>query len=74
VEQMSRNYENQVYKILTRDPVTPSEVAKSLGISYKTAQKVLLELAATRDDVAYKKSGRIYLFWCRKNVENKLEG
>jgi len=70
---MPGRYEEQVLKLLTQDPVTPSEVANSLGISYKTAQKILLDLAASREDVAYKKSGRIYLFWYRKNTENKLE-
>ncbi len=53
--------------------MTPSEVANSLGISYKTAQRILLDLAASRDDVAYKKSGRIYLFWHRRKDEDKSE-
>lgn len=70
---MPGHYEEQVFKLLAQDPVTPSEVANSLGISYKTAQKILLELAASRDDVAYKKSGRIYLFWYRKNTKNRSE-
>jgi predicted ArsR family transcriptional regulator len=67
------DYKDQVYKMLAQDPVTPSEVAKSLGISYKTAQRVLLELAATKGNVAYRKSGRIYLFWCRENPDDKQE-
>jgi len=69
---MPGRYEEQIFKMLSEDPVTPSEVAKYLGISYKTAQKTLLDLAARREDVAYKKSGRIYLFWYKKNSENKL--
>jgi len=71
---MPDRYKDQIYKMVAKQPVTPSEVANNLGISYKTAQKALLELAATREDVAYKKSGRIHLFWCRKNVENKQQG
>jgi predicted transcriptional regulator len=60
---MARQNEAKIYKTLTQEPVTPSEIAIKLGISYKTAQKILLELAATKKDIAYRKSGRIFLFW-----------
>ena len=55
--------------MLSQEPMTPNEVANNLGISYKTAQRILLDLAASRDDVAYKKSGRIYLFWHKRENE-----
>jgi predicted ArsR family transcriptional regulator len=72
---MPSRYEKEVLRILAQDPVTPSEVANSLGISYKTAQKTLLDLAASREDVGYKKSGRIYLFWHRQDTRRtKSEG
>lgn len=60
---MAGDNEARVYEILTQEPVTPSEIAGKVGISYKTAQKILLELAATKKDVACRKSGRIFLFW-----------
>ena len=59
-------YDETVYQILS-DPVTPNEVAKKLGITQKTAQRVLMRLALTREDVKYKNSGRIHIFWKKKN-------
>ncbi len=60
---MGHEWEQKIYRLLSREPVTPSEVSKKLKISYKTAQRVLLRLAIERKDVAHKTSGRIYLFW-----------
>ena len=65
IPKRNRNEEN-VYKILTYEPVTPNEIAKKLGISHKTAQRILMQLALIRDDVKYKNSGRIHLFWKAK--------
>ncbi len=58
-------YDEAVYRILS-DPVTPNEVAKKLGVTQKTAQRVLMHLALTREDVKYKNSGRIHIFWKEK--------
>jgi predicted transcriptional regulator len=58
-------YDEAVYSILF-DPVTPNEVAKKLGVTQKTAQRVLMHLALTRKDVKYKNSGRIHIFWKEK--------
>ena len=55
-------YDKAIYAILS-NPVTPNEIAKKLGITQKTAQRVLMHLALTRDDVKYKNSGRIHIFW-----------
>ena len=65
IPKRNRNEEN-VYKILTYEPVTPNEIAKKLGISHKTAQRILMQLALIRDDIKYKNSGRIHLFWKAK--------
>jgi len=56
-------YEETIYGILSNEPVTPNEIAKKLEISHKTAKDVLMHLTITRDDVKYKNSGRIHLFW-----------
>lgn len=69
---MGSRYERTIYELMSSEPVTPSEVAKKVGITHKTAQRVLMHLALTKDDVAYKNSGRIYLFW-KRNVEAKEE-
>jgi len=60
-------HDEAVYRVLS-DPVTPNEVAKKLGVTQKTAQRVLMHLALTRKDVKYKNSGRIHIFWKEKNV------
>jgi len=60
---MVSKYEEKVYSMLSEEPVTPSEIAKKLGINYKTAKDVLLRLAAMKKDVRYRNSGRIYIFW-----------
>ena len=62
---MPSKYEEAIYSMLSREPVTPNEVAKKLGISHKTAEDVLMHLTITRDEVNYKNSGRIHLFWKR---------
>jgi ribosomal protein S25 len=53
--------------MLSDEPVTPNEVAKKLGVNFKTAKDVLMHLAVTKKDVHYKASGRIHIFW-RKRV------
>ena len=58
-------YDEAIYHILS-DPVTPNEVAKMLGVTQKTAQRVLMHLALTRTDVKYRNSGRIHIFWKKK--------
>ena len=62
---MGSRYEEKVYSLLRSEPVTPSEIAKKLGVTYKTAQRALMHLALTREDVLYRNSGRIHLFWKR---------
>ena len=58
-------YNDAVYSALS-DPVTPNEIAKKFGITQKTAQRVLMHLALTKEDVKYKNSGRIHIFWKEK--------
>lgn len=60
---MPCKYGDTVYKILCEEPVTPNEIAKKLNITQKTAQQTLMQLALTKNDVKYKISGRIHLFW-----------
>jgi len=62
---MASEHEERIYRMLD-EPVTPNEVAKKLGITQKTAQRVLMQLALTRRDVRYKNSGRIHIFWREK--------
>ena len=64
---MPSRYEDKIYEMLSDEPVTPNEVAKKLGVNFKTAKDVLMHLAVTRKDVRYKASGRIHIFW-RKRV------
>jgi predicted transcriptional regulator len=68
---MGSRFEEAVYQMLLREPVTPNEVAKELEISHKTALRALMHLALTKEDVYYKNSGRIHLFW--KNTVLKAE-
>jgi len=56
-------YEETIYGMLSSEPVTPNEVAIKLGVSHKTAKSALMYLALTKDNVRYKNSGRIHLFW-----------
>jgi predicted ArsR family transcriptional regulator len=60
---MPGRYEDVIYGILSREPVTANEVAKRVGVTNKTALKTLMQLALTRKDVHYKASGRIHIFW-----------
>jgi predicted ArsR family transcriptional regulator len=60
---MASRYEERIYGMLSEEPVTPSEVANKIGVTHKTAQRVLMQLALTKQDVRYKNSGRIHLFW-----------
>ena len=48
---MGSRYEEKLYDMLTNEPVTPSEMAKRLGVTYKTAQRALMHLALTIDDL-----------------------
>jgi len=63
---MPSRFEESIYSLLSDEPVTPNEIAVKLGISHKTAQRVLMHLALTKDDIKYKNSGRIHLFWKTK--------
>ncbi len=60
---MPSKYEEAVYNVLTDEPATPNEVAKRLGINYKTAKDALMHLAMTKKGVRYKGSSKIHLFW-----------
>ena len=66
---MPSKFEEIIYQMLKDEPVTPNEVAKTLRITHKTAQKVLMHLALARKDVKYKNSGRISMFWRVKSEE-----
>ena len=69
---MGGKFEESIYQILSRAPVTPNEVAKKLEISHKTALRALMHLALTKEDVFYKNSGRIHLFWKSKVLEAEI--
>ena len=60
---MGSKFEEPIYQMLSREPVTPNEVARKLDIAHKTALRSLMHLALTKEDVCYKNSGRIHLFW-----------
>lgn len=60
---MPSRYEETIYNMLSDEPATPNEIAKKLGINYKTAKDALMHLTVTRKDVRYKNSGRIHMFW-----------
>ena len=60
---MTSRYEQEIYELLSEEPVTPNEIAKKLEVTHKTAQRTLMQLALIKDDVRYKNSGRIHLFW-----------
>ena len=62
---MASKYEERIYQMLSDEPVTPNEIAKKVEVTHKTAQRVLMHLALTKDHVRYKNSGRIHLFWKR---------
>jgi predicted ArsR family transcriptional regulator len=60
---MPNKHKEAIYQILCEAPATPNEIAQKLGITQKTAQQTLMQLALTREDIKYKLSGRIHLFW-----------
>jgi len=60
---MTSKYKERIYQMLSDEPVTPNEIALKIDVSHKTAQRILMHLALTREDVKYKNSGRIHLFW-----------
>ena len=60
---MGGKFQESIYRLLSREPVTPNEVSKKLRISHKTALRTLMHLALTNEKVHYKNSGRIHLFW-----------
>jgi len=69
-------YDEAVYHILS-DPVKLNEVVKKLGVTQKTAQRILMHSTLTRGDVKYKNSGRIHIFWKEKEnqeLAGELEG
>ena len=59
-ERMSR-YTDKILELLT-EPRTPNELAGMLGITQRTAQIVLMELAAD-GTVKHRKVGRFHVFW-----------
>ena len=65
---MPSNYEEEIYEMLSKEPLVPSEVAKRLGIDFRTAKDALMRLALTKKDVHYKTAGRIHIFW-RERLE-----
>lgn len=60
---MPSKYKETIYGMLSREPVTPNEIARKAGISHKTAKDVLMHLTVTKQEVKYKNSGRIHIFW-----------
>lgn len=60
---MAGKFEEPVYQTLSREPVIPNEIAKKLEISDKKVLRALMHLALTKEDVFYKNSGRIHIFW-----------
>lgn len=62
---MPSKYEETIYGMLSREPVTPNEIVRKVGVSHKTAKDVLMHLAVTGREVKYKNSGRIRIFWKR---------
>ena len=64
---LASKYEERIYRMLSDEPVTPNEIAKKVEVTHKTAQRILMHLALTKDDVRYKNSGRIHLFWKASN-------
>jgi predicted transcriptional regulator len=65
---MTNKNEQKIYEMLSDEPLTPSEIAQKLKIAYKTAQRALMHLALTKEDVGYRNSGRIHIFW-KKSVK-----
>ena len=55
-------YDQVIYEMLS-GPATANEIARKLGVTQKTAQRILMRLALTKEDVKYRNSGRIHIFW-----------
>ena len=64
---LASKYEERIYRMLSDEPVTPNEIAKKVEVTHKTAQRILMHLALTKDDVRYKNSGKIQPFWKANN-------
>ena len=60
---MRNKFEEAIYPMLSREPVTPNEIAKKMKISHKTVLRALMHLTLMKEDVYYRNSGRIHLFW-----------
>ena len=60
---MRNEFEEAIYPMLSREPVTPNEIAKKMKISHKTVLRALMHLTLMKEDVYYRNSGRIHLFW-----------
>ena len=60
---LASKYEERIYQMLSDESVTSNEIAKKVRVTQKTAQRILMHLVPTRDDVRYKNSGRVHLFW-----------
>gem|GEM_PF-1811222 len=67
---MVSKYEKIIYEMLSSEPITPNEIAQKLKITYKTAQRALLHLALTKEDIGYRNSGRIHIFWKKDLAED----
>jgi predicted ArsR family transcriptional regulator len=52
-----------IYGMLSVEPIALGEIAKKIGLNYKTARGVLTRLAPTGRDARCKASGRIHMFW-----------
>ena len=69
MKNMSLAIIQRVYNALKNcEPQTPNEIAKALRLNQKTVQSILLELAASRSDVGWKKIGRYRVFWVTQVV------
>jgi len=65
---MGSRFEESIYQMLSREPVTPNEVAKKLGIAQKTAQRILMHLALTGEDAKYRTQAEYTFFERRRRV------
>jgi Mn-dependent DtxR family transcriptional regulator len=48
VVDLPSRYKDRIYDVLSGEPITPNEVAKKLGVNFKTAKDALMRLAVTR--------------------------
>lgn len=57
-------YRDKILALLSEEPKTPNEIAKTLKIHQNTAQTELMRLTLTHpDEIGYKQIGRTHLFW-----------